>query len=308
MTIDQIINILAAITLFEMMAAIGLGVTFAEVMGVARNWRLLVRAAAANYVGVPAAALGLLLLFQAQPLAAAGFLIAAVCPGAPYGPAFTSLARGNVVVAVGLMVVLAGSSALIAPLLLQLLLPWMAGDQQPLQVDAVKIVATLLFAQLLPLCLGLGLRQWRPPLAAKLKKPANQLSTILNLTTLGVILVVQFDMLTAIPLRVFAGMLLLVLATLAIGWLLGGPDSANRKTLLFTTGVRNAGVSLVIASSTFPGTPAVTAATAFALFQTIVIALVAVGWGRLHLATEGGSTLQRTPGDLVAKGAVSSRS
>jgi BASS family bile acid:Na+ symporter len=283
MTIDQVINVLAAITLFEMMVAIGLGVTFAEVTGVARDWRLLARAAAANYLGAPAAALGLLFLFQAQPLAAAGLLIAAVCPGAPYGPPFTSLARGNVVVAVGLMVLLAASSALAAPLLLQLLLPLMAGDQA-LQIDVVKMIATLLFAQLLPLGIGLGVRQWRPNLAERLKKPANQLTLVLNLGLLGLILVVQFEMLISIPLRAFAGMLLLVLATLTIGWLLGGPGAADRRTLAVTTAVRNVGVCLVIASSSFPGTPAVTAATAYGLFQTIVMAALAIAWGRLSPA------------------------
>src|SRR5436309_2404361 len=125
MTIDQAISLLASVTLFELMVTIGLGVTFAEVAGVARNWRLVGKAALANYVCVPAAALGLLLLFRPGsldpgnfPFIAAGFLIAAVCPGAPYGPPFTGLARGNVVVSVGLMVILAGSSALLAPLLL----------------------------------------------------------------------------------------------------------------------------------------------------------------------------------------------
>jgi hypothetical protein len=33
--------------------------------------------------------------------------------------------------------------------------------------------------------------------------------------------------------------------------------------------------------ASFPGTPAVAAATAFALFQTAVMALVAAAWGRL---------------------------
>jgi bile acid:Na+ symporter, BASS family len=290
MTIDQVINILAAITLFEMMIAIGLGVTFGQVAGVARDWQLLVRAAAANYLGVPAAAVGLLLLFHAQPLAAAGFLIAAVCPGAPYGPPFTGLARGNVVVAVGLMVLLAGSSALLAPLLLQFLLPLMAGDQ-PLQIDAVKMVTTLLFAQLLPLCIGLGLRQWRPLLADKLKKPANLLSTLLNLTLLGMILIVQFELLISIPLRAFVGMSLLLLSTMAIGWLLGGPGSDLRKSLAITTAVRNAGVCLVIATSSFAGTPAVTAATAYGVFQTIVMAAIAIAWGRLHAAPAAAATV-----------------
>src|SRR5262249_53127866 len=126
MTIHQLINVLVTITLVEMMVAIGLGVTFAELLGVARNWRLVGRAALATYVCVPAAAVGLLLLFDAPPLVAAGFLILAVCPGAPYGPPLTSAARGNVAAAVGLMVILAGSSAIVAPLLLQVLLPLMS--------------------------------------------------------------------------------------------------------------------------------------------------------------------------------------
>src|SRR5436305_14450542 len=86
MTIDKLINFLVTITLIEMMVAIGLSVTFADLAGVVRNWRLVARAALANYVCVPAATVGLLLLFAAHPMVAAGFLILAVCPGAPYGP------------------------------------------------------------------------------------------------------------------------------------------------------------------------------------------------------------------------------
>ena len=66
MTIDQAIQILAAVTLFELMVTIGLGVTLAEIGGVARNWRLVSKAALASYVVFPAAAVGLLSsIFQA---------------------------------------------------------------------------------------------------------------------------------------------------------------------------------------------------------------------------------------------------
>src|SRR4051794_34452375 len=123
MSLDQVINVLVMVTLIEMMAAIGLGVTTAQLTAVARDWRLLARAAVANYVCFPAAAIGLLLLFDPLPMVAAGFLILAVCPGAPFGPPLTAVARGNVAVAVGLMVVLAASSAVLAPLLLAALLP-----------------------------------------------------------------------------------------------------------------------------------------------------------------------------------------
>jgi BASS family bile acid:Na+ symporter len=307
MTIDQVINLLALVTLFEMMVTIGLGVTFADLIRVARDWRLLTRAAVASYVCVPAAAVGLLLLFRPHtqapadfPLIAAGFLIAAVCPGAPYGPPFTAMAKGNVVIAVGLMVLLAGSSALVAPVLLHLHLPLTSGDAQ-VHVDVLKMVATLLLAQFLPLCIGLAVRQWFPALAARLQRPAGLLSAVLNLLTLGVLLSVQFGMLIGIPLRAYFGMLALVAASVAAGWLLGGPGRGNPTAMAMATGVRNVGVSLAIAASSFAGTPAVTAATAFALFQTVVMALVALSWGRLASASAEGAKVPEPLDETVVR-------
>ena len=283
--LNQLINVLASITLFEMMIAIGLGVALSDVWQVATDWRLIARAMLASYVVVPAAAVGLLVLFQATPFVAAGLLICAVCPGAPYGPPFTSVARGNVSVSVGLMVMLAGSSALMAPLLLQELLPFTlgllpaeTGDSGPFTIDGGKIVATLLITQLLPICIGLGLRHWSPTLSDRIKVPANRLGMVLNLMTLGLILYTQFDMLLAVPLRGYLGMSLLVFVSVAAGWLLGG--GANRSAMVMATSVRNVGVALVIVTAAFGGTRAVAAATAFALFQTLAMALVALAWGR----------------------------
>ncbi len=283
---NQLINLLASITLFEMMVAIGLGVSIGDLLHVATDWRLMSKAALASYICVPAAAVGLLIVVQADPIVAAGFLICAVCPGAPYGPPFTGMAKGNVGVSVGLMVILAGSSALAAPLLLQVLLPIvlrflpaLPTDAAPLAIDGAKVVATLLVAQFLPLCTGLGLRQWRPALADRLKRAANLISMVLNLTLLTLIVFAQFDLLIGLPMRGYIGMLLLVLVGVAAGWLLG--ERSNRSAMVMATSVRNVGVSLVIVTAAFAGTGAVAAATAFALFQTIVMALIAAAWGRL---------------------------
>src|SRR5262249_51806051 len=155
----------------------------------------------------------------------------------------------------GLMVILAGSSALVAPLLLGFLLP-LASSEKSLKLDAVEIVVTLFLTQLLPLGIGLGLSRWRPRLAERLKKPANLLSSVLGLVVICVILVAHFPMLAEIRWRGWVGMAALLLATTAIGWLLGGPGSANRRTMALTTNLRNVGVGLVIAASNFPGTAA----------------------------------------------------
>lgn len=279
MTIDQITNLLVTVTLIEMMITIGMGVTISELMSVVRNWKLIAKAVLANYICVPAVTIGLLLLFHAHPMVAAGFLILAVCPGAPYGPPFTAIAKGNTTVAVGLMVLLAGSSAIIAPLLLGLLLPLMAGGE-PLQVDPVKIVTTLLVTQLLPLCVGVSLRYWRPALAERLIKLGNVAGKFLNLVACGLIIGTQYQMLFEIRLRGYFGMLLLLLASFGAGWVLGGPGVENRKTLTLTTSLRNVGVGLVIATGNFAGTPAVTSALAYGIFEILASLLLALWWGR----------------------------
>jgi bile acid:Na+ symporter, BASS family len=282
MTAAEFINILVPITLLEMMVAIGLGVSFAELAAVSRNWRLVTKAALANYLCVPVATVGLLLLFHpADPMVPAGFLILALCPGAPFGPGCTKIAKGNAAAAVGLMVMLAGSSAIAAPVLLYFLLPLMSASES-LQVDAAKIVVTLLVTQLAPLCLGLGVRHWLPGLANRLLRPANLLSAILNLATLVVVLLAYFPLMAEIRLRGYLGMLALLVASWATGWLLGGPGSDTRRALALTTALRNVGVGLVIATSNFGDTAAVTAVLAYGIFEIVGTLLLAFVWNRAN--------------------------
>lgn len=284
MTIERLTNILVTVTLVEMMAAVGLGVPLADLVRIARNARLVLQAAIANYIAVPAVTVGLLLFFHAPPMVSAGFLILAVCPGAPFGPPCTTIARGNLATSVGLMVVLAASSALVAPLLLRLLLPLLAGNE-PLRVDAIKMVTTLLITQLVPLCAGLAVRHWRPTLADRLQKPANRASALLNLAVVAFILSTQFGLLAAIPPRAYAGMSALLIASWAAGWVFGGPGRQNRKAMSLTTSLRNVGVGLVIATGSFPGTPAVTATLAYGLCEIFGSLLLALWWG--HAALRG---------------------
>jgi BASS family bile acid:Na+ symporter len=279
MSVDRLVNILVTITLIEMMTLIGLRVTFAELGRVARNWRLVGRAAVANYLLVPAVAVGLLVWFDANPMVAAGFLILAVCPGAPFGPPFAGIARANVPVAVGLMVILAGSSAVISPLLLQLLLPWISGGEAP-RIDLPGMLGALLITQLLPLLAGLLVRHLRPQFADRLLDPLELVSKILNLGVAGLILATQFSMLLDIRVRGFVGMLILLVASLVIGWLAGGAEREIRRTMALTTALRNVGVGLVIVTANFSGTPAVSAALAYGIVEVFGSLLLAFWWGR----------------------------
>lgn len=278
--LEKIANLLVLILLVEMMITVGLGVSLRSLMAVFADAELLVRAGLGNYFVVPAIAVSLLYLFHAGPMVSAGFLLVAASPGAPFAPSLTAIARGNVSVSVALMVILAGSSAILAPLCLSVLLPVIAKGAN-LQIDSVRILRTLLLTQLIPLGVGLAVRSKRPLLADRLQGPANLLMGLLSVAVLALLFWIQYPTLRQLHVRTFVGIGVLVLLSLLAGWALGGGNSELRKALGLTTSARNVGVALVIATASFPDSVAVTAVIVFALSQIVLVTIVAFLWGRL---------------------------
>jgi bile acid:Na+ symporter, BASS family len=184
----------------------------------------LARAALANYVLVPTAAILLLYLFQTAPMVSAGFFLVAVCPAAPFAPPLTARAKGDVHVSVGLTVILTASSAILAPILLSSLLPLMARGAN-LRIDMFKIVTTLLMTQILPLGIGMFVRSRLLKYAEKPQRPATLLSAILSLVVFALIISLQDRTLAEIRLVGFVGISVMVLLCLAAGWVLGGTRS-----------------------------------------------------------------------------------
>ena len=102
------------------------------------------------------------------------------------------------------------------------------------------------------------------------------------------IIVTQYETLAAIRLRGWMGMGLLLLASLGIGWLCGGPGVMTRKALALTTATRNVAVALVIAQGNFAGTPAVTAVVAYGLVSTLGALGFALGFAGIPQKTRYG--------------------
>jgi bile acid:Na+ symporter, BASS family len=261
-----LVNLLTATGLIAIMLAMGLKVTFEEVLTSLRRLRAAAAGVVANFVLVPAATIALLYLFNPDPMVSVGFLVLAVCPGAPVGPPFTAAARGDASYATGQMVILAGLSALLSPLLLSLFVARLLPESS-LRIDYLAIVRTLLLSQLVPLAIGLGIHHWAPKLTSRIVRPIGLAANVLLFSAVVAIVVSEHEFLLTIRLRGWAAMCLLLLSSLGIGWLCGGPHRATRKALAVTTSARNAAVALVIVANNFADTAAVTAVVAYALIS-----------------------------------------
>lgn len=279
MDTDRIVNVLTGASLVAIMISMGLKVTLADLSDSVRRWRLIALGLIANFALVPAATLALLAAFGAQPLVSVGFFILAVCPGAPVGPPMTAIARGDVPFSIAMMIVLSALSAFLSPVLLLAVVPWIA-PATDLHIDCPAIVRALVVMQLLPLAMGLALRQWAPVFSGKICRFAGVLANVMLLALVTLIVVTQIELLAAIRLRAWIGMTLLLVASLAIGWYCGGADRSRRKSMALTTSSRNIAVGLLIAGKNMPDTPAVLAVIAFGLYCIVGTAIGAFWQGR----------------------------
>ncbi|MBX7105595.1 MAG: bile acid:sodium symporter [Gemmataceae bacterium] len=268
MTMPQVVAAINLAALSSMMLSMGLQVEMCDVARSLRRVGPVLAGVVVNFLLVPAVTLGLLQLYHSEPLVAAGFMILAVCPGAPVSPPMVKLARGDLPLAIGLMVLLGGLSAVLTPVLLSVILS-RSGPPGEFRVDYSAVARTLFLAQLLPLACGLILRNRRPALTAKIAGPVARLAGVLMLALVAIILVGQYPTLADIRLRGWIGMTLLLVASLVLGWLAGGRDAGTRNALAVTSGPRNAAVGLAIATGSFAGTSAVTAVVAYGIMSAL---------------------------------------
>src|SRR5215471_14758983 len=144
------------------MLAMGAGLTVAQIIEPLRNARLVALALFANFVlmllGAFALAKGLRL---DEPLGVV-LLLLGCAAGAPFLPKLAELAKGNLALAVGVMVLLMVVTVGYLPIVLPLLLPGVT-------VNPWQIARSLILLMLLPLAAGLALKSYYESLAIRVK-------------------------------------------------------------------------------------------------------------------------------------------
>lgn len=267
------------------MAAAGLRLRGAEMVGMFRSPPVLVGALAANFVAAPAYAYVIVRLFSLQSDHGVGLILLGCAAGAPFLPKLVEFAGGDVAGAVGLMLLLMLVSLVTMPLTLPLLIPG-------LSANAWQIGRPLLLTMFVPLVVGLLVRQFSPA-SAKSAEPA--VARIANFSLAAAVLLLVLANMRAMVDTVGSGLsaatVLFVVGTFAIGYALAGGSPGARIASALGAGQRNVAAALVIASAEFPG-PGVAMAVITATFAGLVpLVLVSVLWRRSQLPTKPPTTL-----------------
>jgi BASS family bile acid:Na+ symporter len=271
-------KIAAIVMLVSLMLSAGLEINREHLVAALRDFGLLVGALIANFIIVPILGVVLVRLFHLEGDVAVGFLLMAIAAGVPFlVRAAGRQPGGSLGFAAALAFILPALSIVTIPLTAHFVLP----PDAVAHVPVVKLAVTLVIFQLVPLLIGLLIADRAPAFAAKAQRPLLLLFFVAVLT----LLVILGPELVKAVASVYGSngmlaMLVIVVLSVAAGWLLGGPAAENRRTLSIATALRNIGTCAVIATASFPNSLVGATVLTYFLIQFIVTVLFRIYFHR----------------------------
>jgi bile acid:Na+ symporter, BASS family len=230
------------------MLGAGLQIDRERLVETLRQYGLLSKALLANFVLVPLVAVLLVKLFHVDTGDtgfAIGIVLMSMAPGVPFlANSAGRAAGGSLSFAITIAFCFAALSVITIPISLHLVPP----PTDATHVPIMKFLTTLVVFQLVPLVAGALIG---PRLAQPVVEKLVKISHLLFFAAALVLLVLVFPRLVQSVSNVYGyGHLLIIvcvgLFSLGIGWLLGGPKRAYRRTLSIATLMRNIGLCTLI--------------------------------------------------------------
>lgn len=241
-------KLVSVIMLVTLTLGAGLEVNRAHLAEVLKNTGLLAKALLANFVLVPVFGVLLARAFGLEADVATGFLLMAIAPGVPFVLLGARKKGGRLGLAVTMALFFPLISIATVPITASIVLP----PDQRAALPMMQFAITLILFQFLPLMVGMATADRLPALAEKLVKPA-KLAFLLAIVALLVALAPRLvaDVGSVYGSRAMLAIVCIVLLSMATGWILGGPNEPERRTLSLGTALRNIGLCALVATTSF---------------------------------------------------------
>ena len=270
---------------------IGLGINLSMalmVLGVAlsaagERWRdvlarpaLLVRSLIAMFVVMPVVAVLIAKNFELNRALLVALLLLALSPVPPILPSKQIKAGGSATFVLGLLIVAALASIVIAPAGADLIGRLFGQD---LDVPFAPVARVVGISVLLPILLGLVIARLAPAFAAKAAGPLAKVAGILLLASFLPALWVAWGSIAAQMTNfTVLAIVIFVAIGLLVGHLLGGPQDDDRTALALATATRHPGVAVAVLNALGPVDPGVVPVVVLYLLVGMVASAPYVAW------------------------------
>jgi BASS family bile acid:Na+ symporter len=246
--LEPLPKILTYVFLISTMLAIGITVTWPEILATLRDRRRMGRVILTNLILIPILGYLLILIFPLSPGTKLALALLALAPGGLTAIQFTDKVKGSLAFAAAVAFLLTLFSIIVTPILVEVILPLETGMDLPLKRIILFIILYLFF----PLILGFGIRSRAETGARVLGKVMLIISNISFVATILLTSAIKKEAMDAVGKEAVLAMLFFIILSMVIGWWMGGPERGSRRVLAIATSMRNAALGLLIAMRAFP--------------------------------------------------------
>ncbi len=242
------------IALALMMFGVALDIKPSHFQSLIQNPRQLLAGVLSQAVVMPAATFLLVMALGDHITVgvALGMILVAACPGGNISNFITSLARGNVALAVSLTAISTIIALVMTPFNFTFwgnLYAQSSSLVRPLTLDWVELLKSVMTILGIPMLLGMLCSIYLPRVAHLLLKPFRILSLVFFTALVVIAFTQNFDIFINHIGYVFVVVLIQNALALAIGYGMGsafGLSIQNRRTLSIETGIHNSGLGLAL--------------------------------------------------------------
>ena len=239
------------IALAIIMFGLGLHLTVADFTRVAKVPKAALLALATQVFVLPAVCLGLVLLFDLEPLLAVGMMLLAASPGGTTANIFSHLAGGDVALNVTLTAINSVLAVVTLPIVVNLAIAGFLDADTTIGLQPAKMLQVFAIV-LIPVAIGMAVRKRWPEFADRMARPVKIASVVVLVLVIAGAIIAERDNVLGYLGDVGLVSLLLVLLSLALGYAVPRLARVERRQAIassFEVGIHNATLAITIALS-----------------------------------------------------------
>lgn len=239
-------------SLFLIMLGMGLSLVVDDFKRVALYPKATIIGLTNQLILLPIIAFGLISLLSLSPMMAVGFMLVAACPGGVTSNLITHVSRGDTALSITLTAISSFLTVITIPLIVSFSLSHFLGSAQTIALPVVKTIIQILGITIVPVSIGMVIRNRFPNFALRMDKPVRIASTVIFLIILVLIIASSTDILREYLLELGWVSLLLIIATMGLGFLSSKIFNLNLPqsiSIAIESGIQNSTLAIVIATS-----------------------------------------------------------
>ncbi|MBD2358518.1 bile acid:sodium symporter family protein [Tolypothrix sp. FACHB-123] len=221
-------------------------------------------------------------LVPMQPTIAMGLMIIALCPGGVSSNVITFLAKGDVALSVTLTAFSSVITVFTIPILGNLAYQHFIGQTAAIALPIGATILQVFLMTLLPIGLGMGIRQILPEIARRLEKVTSRLAVAFLALIILILIIREWNSLPGFIMQVGVGVVLLNTISMITGFYtskLFNLNSAQQICIAIEVGIQNGTLAIAITAGLLNNPDMAIPAAIYSLFMNVT-GLIAINYGR----------------------------